>query len=222
MPGLDAKMSHLAEQVLNRALTDEESHQMYKIADAMGMNNVQSFLHQLLVFKMQEDTLKKQFEDLGSFEGRLNERFDEMASLESGITETLESVVTRILTDGAEKIGSNMGNEIASQTKGIFSAVGAYHMLKGRVLAVCGIYAAGGLGYFLGARDLLHLTPNVGPLKTLLFLPAGWCLILCGAVYTFLWTGDHWFEIKKKKWYKALFGAQIIGLLLLVVCGMLF
>jgi len=216
MHGLDAKMSRLAEQVLNRALTDEESHQMYKIADAMGMNNVQSFLHQLLVYKLYEDTLKKQFENLGSFEDRLNERFNEMASLESGITETLESVVTRILTDGAEKIGSNMGDEIASRTKGIFSAVGAYHLLKGKILAVCGIYVAGALGYFLGAKDLLHLMPNVGVLKTLLFLPAGWCLLLCGLVYTFCWIGDHWFNIKKKKLYKAFLGTLIIALLVLL------
>lgn len=214
MPGLDAKMSHLAEQVLNRALTKEESHQIYKIADAMGMKDVQSFLHQLLVFKMHEDTLKKQFDSLGSLEERLNERFNEMASLEAGITDTLESVVTRILSEGAEKIGSNMGNEIAAQTKGIFSAVGSYHMLKGRILAACGIYVAGALGYFLGAEGILHLAPNVGALKKLLFLPAGWCLILCGAAYTFLWIGDNWYQIKTKKWYKAFLAAQIIALLL--------
>ena len=77
MASIDEKISAVAEQVLKRPLTEDEQLEMYKIADAMGMKDVQSFLHQLLVFKMQDDMLGKRFENLHTFEDRLNEKIQE-------------------------------------------------------------------------------------------------------------------------------------------------
>lgn len=217
MASLEIKMSAVAEQVLKRPLTEEEQLEMYKIADAMGMKDVQSFLHQLLVFKMQEDALGKQFENLNAFEDRLNEKIQELASLETRIYETLDAAVSRILSEGATRIGADMGSEIAAQTKSIFSAVGAYHSLKGQIIVACTICGSASLGYFLGWKDVLQLIPGGKVLQTLLYLPAGWCFFLCGAAYAFLWIGDNWYEIKKKKWHKAFLGVQIIVLLLLLL-----
>lgn len=205
---------------MKRPLTEDEKLGMYKIADAMGMKDVQSFLHQLLVFKMQEDTLGKQFENLNAFEDRLNEKIQELASLETRIYETLDAAVSRILSEGATRIGADMGSEIAAQTKSIFSAVGAYHSLKGQIIVACAICGSTVLGYFLGWKDVLRLIPGGSVLQTLLYFPAGWCFFLCGATYTFLWIGDNWYEIKRKKWYKALLGGQIIALLLLLLAMM--
>lgn len=216
MPNLDDQMSALAEQVLSRPLTEEEKLKIYKISDAMGMSNVQSFLYLLLVFQLYEDTLSGQFERLNAFEGRLSERFQEIASLETQINDTLEGAVDRILGEGATKIGANMSNEIASQTRGIFSAVGAYHALKGQILVACVICGAGALGYFLGLKDVLRLAPGGGIMEALLFMPAGWCFFLCGVTYTFLWIGDNWINIKRRKLYKAFLGVQIFILLLFV------
>ncbi|MDL2263078.1 chloride channel protein [Synergistaceae bacterium OttesenSCG-928-I11] len=217
MASIDEKISAVAEQVLKRPLTEDEQLEMYKIADAMGMKDVQSFLHQLLVFKMQDDMLGKRFENLHTFEDRLNEKIQELASLETRIYETLDAAVSRILSEGARRIGSDMGDEIASQTKSIFSAVGAYHFLKGQIIVACAICASAVLGYFLGWKDVLQLVPGNRVLQTLLYFPAGWCFFICGITYTFFWIGDNWYEIKRKKWYKALLGGQIIGLLLLAL-----
>ena len=78
MPGLDEKMSSMAELVLKRSLSEEEKNEIFRIADAMGMANVHSFLHLLMVFKLHEDTTREQFGKLECFEARLNEKFDEM------------------------------------------------------------------------------------------------------------------------------------------------
>jgi hypothetical protein len=45
MPTLDEKMSLMAELVLKRQLSEEEKNEIFRISDAMGMANVQSFLH---------------------------------------------------------------------------------------------------------------------------------------------------------------------------------
>lgn len=210
MASLDEKMSMVAEQVLKRPLSEEEQLEMYKISDAMGMANVQSFLHQLLVFKLYEDTLRRQFKDLASFEDRLNERFQEMAALETRIDQTLEEAVSRLLSEGAVRIGGDMSEEIASQTKGIFSAVGAYHGIRGQVLVACIVCASAALGYIFGLRDILSALSPGGAIEALLFMPAGWCFFLCGLAYTFFWVGDRWFKIRRRKWFKALLGLQVL------------
>lgn len=217
MSSIDEKMSVVAEQVLKRPLTEAEQLEMYKISDAMGMGNIQSFLHQLLVFKLYEDTLRGQFEQLQAHEERMNEKIEGLAALERRITATLEMSVERVLGEGAERIGADMGDKIAAQVKGIFSAVGAYHSLKGQILVACAICGSGALGYFLGLGDVLRLVPGGGVLQTLIFLPAGWCFFLCGMTYTFLWIGDNWVNIRKRKLYKAFLGGQVLALLLLVV-----
>lgn len=62
MPKLDDKLKDVAEKVLKRKLSDEEELELYRISDAMGMSNIQSFLYLLLVFKLHEDN-PKDFKD---------------------------------------------------------------------------------------------------------------------------------------------------------------
>jgi hypothetical protein len=102
MTNLDEKMSVLAEQVLKRSLSDEEQLEIYRISDAVGMRDVQSFLHLLLVFKLHEDSMRKEFDELMSFENRLAEKFTEITALESKINNTLESSIAKILGEGAQ------------------------------------------------------------------------------------------------------------------------
>lgn len=221
MPSLDAKMATVAEQVLQRQLTEDEQLHIYRISDALGMTNVQSFLYQLLVFKLHEDTLRdalrQQFEDLRSFEGRLNEKIEGIGELETQVNETLTSSVDRVLGEGAKRIGADMGEEIASQAKTAFAGIGAYYLVKGKIAVACIVCLIAAVSYFLGQNDALSLTPNGGPLQALMYLPAGWCFVFCGMVYTFLWVGDNWNKIRKKILFKALLAVQIFVLLAFVL-----
>jgi hypothetical protein len=203
MTNLDEKMSVLAEQVLKRPLSDEEQLEIYRISDAVGMRDVQSFLHLLLVFRLHEDTMSR--------------KFNELSMLEKKINETLESSVERILGEEARRIGTDMGDTVAVSAEGILATVGEYHSLRGQTLIVCFTCMTSALAYWLGAGNMLENVSSGGALEAFLFLPAGWCVFFCGAFYALLWACDHWHRIKKTTLYKTLLGLQVFFLSLLAL-----
>ena len=203
MASLDEKTSLAAEQILKRPLSDEERFEIYRIADVLGMKDVQSFLHLLLVFKLHENIM--------------NEKFSEMATLEKKIQDTLENSVERILGEGAARIGADMGKAIADGARDTLTSFGEYHTLRGRTILICFICLTSSLAYWLGANNFLSVVPSGGALEALLFLPAGWSVFFCGVTYTFLWAGDHWGRIKKTTLYRTFLGLQIFFLLILAL-----
>jgi hypothetical protein len=203
MPNHDGKISAIAEQILKRPLSDEEELEIFRISDAVGMKDVQSFLHLLLVFKLHEETMKG--------------RFDEIAALEKKIHETLESSVEKLLRDGTYKIGAELGDTVVSHAQSVLASVREYASLRGQTLVVCFFWVASVFAYWLGAGNVLRHIPPGGILETLMFLPAGWGVFFCGSLYTLLWACDHWKEVKKKAVFKTILGAQIFFLLLLVL-----
>ena len=203
MAGLDEKTTLAAEQILKRPLNDDERFEIYRIADVLGMKDVQSFLHLLLVFKLHENTM--------------NEKFAEMAALEKKIQDTLESSVERILGEGAARIGTDMGEAVAEGARNSLTSFAEYHTLRGQTILVCFICLTSTLAYWLGAGNFLNSAPSGSMLEALLLLPAGWCIFFCGATYTFLWVGDHWGRIKKTKLYKIFLGLQAFSLLILAL-----
>jgi hypothetical protein len=203
MPRLDGKISAIAEQILKRPLSDEEELEIFRISDAVGMKDVQSFLHLLLVFKLHEQTMK--------------EKFGEIAELEKKIHETLESSIRKVLLDGTERIGAELGDSIVSRAEGVLASVREYASLRGQTLVVCFFWVISAFAYWIGVGNILRHIPSGGILETLLFLPAGWGVFFCGSFYSTLWACDHWKEIKKKAMFKAIFGAQVFFLLLLVL-----
>jgi hypothetical protein len=217
MTNLDEKMSALGEQVLKRPLSDEEQLEIYRISDAVGMRDVQSFLHLLLVFKLHEDSMKKQFNELVSFESRLGVKFSEITALEDKINSTLERSIEKVLSEGAQKLGQDMGDTIATRAEGALNAVSEYHSLRGQTLIVCFTCMVSALAYWLGTGNVLQSIPSGGMFEAFMFLPAGWCIFFCGAVYTFLWTGDHWKRIKKTVLYKIFLGLQVFVLSVLAL-----
>jgi hypothetical protein len=218
MTNLDDKMSVLAEQVLKRPLSDEEQLEMYRISDAVGMRDVQSFLHLLLVFRLHEDGMRKQLDGLVSFENRLNEKFTEIAVLEKKINNTFESSIERVLGEGAQKIGRDMGDYIA---KGVEETLGArddYHFLRGQVWIVCCISLLMAVAYWLGSVGALNADNDVGALDMLLRLPSGWVAFICCSLYTYMWAFDHWKKVKKSVYYKSILALQGLILLVLFMC----
>jgi hypothetical protein len=217
MTNLDEKMSALAEQVLKRPLSGEEQLEIYRISDVMGMRDVQSFLHLLLVFKLHEDSMRKQFNELVLLESRLNEKLAEITASESKIKNTLESSIERVLGEGAQKIGRDMGDSIAAHAESALTAVGEYHSLRGQTLIVCFICIISALAYWLGTGNTLQSVSSGGTLEAFMFLPAGWCVFFCGAFHALLWACDHWYRIKKTVLYKTLMGLQVFFLSLLAL-----
>ena len=203
MPGLDGKISAIAEQILQRPLSDEEELEIFRISDAVGMKDIQSLLHLLLVFKLHEETMKGKFE--------------EIAALEKKIRETLESSVEKLLRDGTYKIGAELGDTVVSHAENVLASVKEYASLRGQTVIVCFFWVASAFAYSLGNGYALRHIPSGGILETLLFLPAGWGIFFCGSFYTLLWACDNWKTIKKKALYKTIFGVQIFFLLLLVL-----
>jgi hypothetical protein len=213
----DVKITALAGEILKRPLSGEEELEIYRIADAVGMRDIQSFLYLLLVFKLHEDTMKRQFEDIASFEGRLNEKFTEMGALSARIDRTLESSIERILGDGAARIGADMGEKIASGSEQILASLGEYRSVRGQIMLACFICVTSALAYWLGAAGFLESVSSGGALSGLLFLPAGWCVFFCGAAHTFFWVGDHWGRIKRTALYKTFLGVKVFLLLALAL-----
>ena len=217
MTKLDGKITALAEEILKRPLSGEEELEIYRISDAVGMRDVQSFLYLLLVFKLHEDTMKQQFGQMVSLENRLNAKFDEMGALSERIDGTLKSSIEKILGDGAARIGADMGGDIAEKAEKVLTSFGEYHALRGRTILAGFLCVTFALAYRLGKLDVLSAAPHGTVLEAFLFLPAGWSVFFCGAVCSFLWAGDRWKAIKKNTFYKTLFGAQIFFLLLLAL-----
>ncbi|MDR1508100.1 MAG: hypothetical protein LBS53_00500 [Synergistaceae bacterium] len=209
MAAYDERISSLAETVLKRPLDDGELAEIYRISDAVGMKDVHSFLHLILVFKLHEDTMKRQFGKLDELEVRLNEKFGEMGELEKKINGTLESSVEKVLGEGAGRIGADMGAAIADGAKETLAAVSGYHCLRGQVILVCFVCVVSTLAYWLGSWDILGAVSRGGTLEALLFLPAGWSVFFCGAVYAFLWAGDNWDRVKETALYKIFLGLQV-------------
>jgi hypothetical protein len=196
MPNLDEKVSAAAEQLLKRQLTDEERLEIYRISDVLGMKDVQSFLHLILVFKLHEDTMR--------------EGFGELAALEKKINDTLENSIERVLGDGAARIGADMGGAVAAGAKKTLTSFGEYHSIRGQVILACFICVISSLAYWLGTANVLRLVPEGGTLEALLFLPGGWSVFFGGTTYTFLWIGDHWDLIRKTALFKIILGLQIL------------
>jgi hypothetical protein len=215
MTNLDEKMSALAEQVLKRPLSDEEQLEIYRISDVMGMRDVQSFLHLLLVFKLHEDSMRKQFDELVSFESRLNGKFAEITALEEKINSTLESSIERVLGEGAQKIGRDMGDYIAERAKEVLGTGDDDHFLRGQVWIVCLISILTTLAYWLGSERTLNVGDDTGAVRMLLMLPSGWLVFVCCSLYTYMWAVDHWKKVKKSAYYKGILVLQGLALLLL-------
>ncbi|GHV44863.1 hypothetical protein FACS1894204_02720 [Synergistales bacterium] len=203
MPNLDEKMSALAETVLKRPLSEEEELDIYKISDAMGMTNVQSFLYLMLVFKLHEDTM--------------NKKFDDMAALSVKIDGTLEESIERILSDGAQKIGRDMGDYIVDGAKEVLEARDEYHQLRGQVLVVCFISIIATLAYWLGSAKVLNFGDSTGPLGILLTLQSGWIAFVCCSLYSYMWAFDHWKQVKRSSYYKGILALQGLVILALFI-----
>lgn len=217
MPRLDGKISAIAEQILKRTLTDKEELEIFRISDAVGMKDVQSFLYLLLVFKLHEDVTREQFGKLESLETRLNEKFGEMGVLSAKIDKTLEASIERILGDGARAIGRDMGNYIAEHARESLGARDDYQFLRGQVLSVgvTGLIAA--FAYQFGLANALGSVDGAGPIGALLTLPVGWWAFFCCALHNFMWVYDHWKLVKESTFHKAVFAAQCLILTILII-----
>ena len=203
MPRLDGKISAIAERILKRPLSDEEELEIFRISDAVGMKDVQSFLHLLLVFKLHEETMKGKFE--------------EIAALENKIRDTLESSIWKILRDGTERIGAEVGKDIAANASGILSSFKEFYVIRGYIAAasVTGIVAT--LAYWLGVSGAFKMEGIGGPLGNVLLLPAGWWMIFCFGAYGYFWFFDHWKQVKKSAFYKGILILQTLIVAALII-----
>jgi hypothetical protein len=212
MPDFDSALKGAASAILKRELTDEERAEFRDLADTLGMGSVEDYLYMLMIFKRNEDRINGK---LDAFENAIDGKLDAVAALDKKINETLESSIHRILGEGAARIGVEMSEKIAADTKGVLSSFGEYHILRGRTILAGFLCVTFAIAYRLGEAGILNAVPGGSMLEAVLFLPAGWSVFFCGATYTFLWAGDHWNRIKKTALYKILMGAQIFSLLML-------
>jgi hypothetical protein len=217
MAGLDEKISAMAEQMMKRPLTGEEQLEIFRISEAAGMRDVQSFLYLLLVFKLNEDTMRTQFEKLVSFEGRLSEKFDEIGALSARINETLSGSIERILGEGAKRIGGAMGDEIASRSSEVMSSVNEFHTIRGYIVAASVTGISSTLAYWFGLSGVLRMDEINGPFRGVLALPAGWWMFFCCAAYTYFWCFDNWKKVKRSVFYKWLLALQGVIMAVLLI-----
>jgi hypothetical protein len=196
MARLDGKITAIAERILKRPLSDEEELEIFRISDAVGMKDVQSFLHLLLVFKLHEETMKGKFEEL--------------AELEKKIRDTLESSIWKILHDGTERIGAEVGRDIAANARGILSSFKEFHVIRGYIVAASATGIIATLAYWLGVSGAFRMEEIGGPLGNVLFLPAGWWMLFSFAAYGYFWFFDHWKQVKKSAFYKSLLVLQTL------------
>jgi hypothetical protein len=203
MAVLDEKTSQTAEQILKRPLSDEERSEIHRIADALGMKDVQSFLHLLLVFKLHEQTMK--------------DKFDEIAELEKKINGTLESSIRKVLHDGTGRIGAEVGKDIAANASGILSSFKEFHVIRGYIAAssITGVIAT--LAYWFGVSGAFKMEEIGGPLGNVLFLPAGWWMLFSFAAYGYFWFFDHWKQVRKSAFYKSLLILQTLIMAALLI-----
>jgi hypothetical protein len=202
MPTIDEKTSLAAERILRRPLSEEEQLEIYRIADVMGMRDVQSFLYLLLVFKLHEDNMNGQFGEMLKLEDRLNKKFDEMNDLSSKIDQTLKDSIEKILGDGAREIGRDMGGHIADGAREALSGSGDYHFLRGQVWIVFCVSVLVTAAYWLGSANVFHAGEG-SPLDTLMRLDSGWIAFICGSTYAYMWAYDHWRQVKDSRYYMA-------------------
>jgi len=203
MANLDEKVSLAAEQILKRPLNDDERYEIYRLADVLGMKDVQSFLHLLLVFKLHESTMK--------------ESFAEITALEKKLHDTLESSVGRILGEGAAQIGADMGEAITKRAGELMSSVKDFYTLRGYIVAttITGMVAT--LAYWFGAAGTFQLESLDGFFSGVLLLPAGWWALFSILAYTYFWCFDNWKLVKKSTVHQCLFAFQgLIALILLL------
>ena len=231
----NAKIAEIADSVLRRPLTSEEQFEIYRIADAVGMRDVLSFLHMILVFKLHEDTMgkkfnamDKKFEELSEFEKKLGEtlesnknvidkKLEELSELEKRIDETLKNSVGNILESQAQRIGADMGDAVIARAEDVLASVAKYHSLRAQTLLVCFICVVATLAYSLGSGDILQYVATGGVLEAFLYLPGGWSVFFCGLTYTFLWVSDHQKQIKRTVLHKVLLALQAFALLALAL-----
>jgi hypothetical protein len=217
MPTLDEKMSSMAELVLKRCLSEDEKNEIFRISDAMGMANVQSFLHLLMVFKLHEDVTHGQFEKLASLKERFDEQFEEMSKLSRNIAETIERSIGRVLSDGAREIGRDMGVHIAEGAKEALGARDDYQSLRGQVCVVCLLSFIAAVAYRLGTINAVGSAAYSTALDSLFLLPAGWWAFSCCSLYTFMWAYDHWKLVKKSALHKGILTVQCLILAALIL-----
>jgi hypothetical protein len=215
MSNLDEKMSSMAGLVLKRPLSEDEKNEIFRISDAMGMTNVQSFLHLLMVFKLHEDTTREQFGKLESLETRLNEKFEEMGVLSAKIDKTLEASIGRILGDGAREIGRGMGDDIAARAREILASVKEFHTFRGCIVMVAFAGIISTIAYWLGMSGVFNMNEMNGFLSPVLMMPAGWWMLICFASYTYFWCFDHWNLVKGSALYKGFLALQ--GLIMIIL-----
>jgi ElaB/YqjD/DUF883 family membrane-anchored ribosome-binding protein len=217
VPSLDEKMSSMAESVLKRSLSEDEKNEILRISDAVGMRDVQSFLHLLMVFKLHEDVTRGQFDKLESLKERLDEKFREMSELSENITKTLERSIERILGDGAREIGRDMGTHIAEGAKEALGARDDYQSLRGQICVVCMLSFVAAVAYRLGMINAVGADGGYIALDSLFLLPAGWWVFFCCSLYTFMWAYDHWKLVKKSAFHKGILAVQCLILAALIL-----
>jgi hypothetical protein len=186
MANLDDKTRALAGQILKRPLSDEEQLEIYRISDAVGMRDVHSFLHLLLVFKLHEDTMAKQFDRFSDIEKRLNGKISELKKLEEKINSTIKISVASILQDGGEQIGGNLAKQIVKSAEDILDMYGNTHLGDGLLVMSIALSAVFILSYQLGA-----LVERKGSVLEI-GLNTGWyyvgCIALgCGLIRLIIW-----------------------------------
>jgi len=177
------------------------------------MNNVEDYLFILMIFKQNEDRVK---EALTESREEMRAQFEKMSELEQRIDLTLDGSVTRILTDGAQSIGRNMGEQIAQNAKSTLTSYKEHHFLRGQVLVVWMVTLLSTIAYALGAAFGFG-DPAQNVVELILKLPTGFTvLFVCGAFYAMLWSCDYWWQIQSKALYKTRFVAQILVLVALL------
>jgi hypothetical protein len=214
MSDFDRALKDAASAILKRELTDEERMEFRDLSDTLGMGSVEDYLYMLMIFKRNEDRIS---EKLGSFGEEIGKRFGEMAALSEKIDETLDSSIRKILGEGAREIGRDMGEHVAEGAKEILRESGDYHFLRGQVWVVFCLSLLAAISYWLGSANVLKAAGNSNPMDILMGLPSGWLAFICGSVYAYMWSWDHWKLVKGSAYYKLISALQVFLTLCLLV-----
>ena len=208
MAGFESALQSASLAILKRELEEDEKIEFLELAGAIGMNNVQDYLYMLMVFKRNEDRVT---DTVSAFQTEIRERFEEISALEKKIDQTLENSINRILVDGAQKIGKNLGEKIGEEAQYTLSAHKEFHFLRGQLLVV------GLISFLLVVAYSMGAVYGVGNghksfIDAFLQLPAGHVTLVCGSAYTALWGLDYWWHIKNNTLYKVKLVMQILVL----------
>ena len=214
MSGFENKLQAASLAILRRELSENERVEFLELVGAMGISSVEDLLYMIMVFKRNEDRVG---ESLASFQEKIHTRFDEMSALERKIDEKLEASITRILGEGAQAIGRNMGDQIGREASNALTSHKEYCFLQGQTAVAGVIMVISAVAYFLGATLGFGTGSEQGLLEYVLRLPAGLVILLCGTLYVALWSSDFWWQIQIKKLYKVRFVLQILVLMILLI-----